>query len=192
MSRLTAAKLVTAVSTWGFMLVFAAVLGMGLWTVRELRAPPVNQAFVIDSIQATPNVVEPNEPVRFDMTARRFHVCPSIIADFWIKGKGEDVQAWTRFPPATGGYTEVNTEGYSISFERPAPGDNTTSHSPPEPGIYWFKSINAPLCDGFSATETPPVSVCLVVPGLPAPACVDQMSALPPTTQTGDLAVNTR
>jgi hypothetical protein len=42
------------------------------------------------------------------------------------------------------------------------------------PGIYRYKSVNAPLCDNLGATETPPVTICLVVPGLPSPACTTQ------------------
>ena len=188
---LPVAKFLAAVGAWLGVATIFAVAASAWYIVTALRAPPTDQAFVIDSIKAMPDVVAPGEPVRFDMTARRFHVCPSIIADFWIKGKGEDVQAWTRFPPATGGYTEINEDGYAISFDRPAPENNSTTNSPPEPGIYWFKSINAPLCDGLSATETPPVSVCLVVPGLPAPACVHQMGGQP-STKMQDLAVNVR
>lgn len=165
------AKLIAAIGTWISVATLAGVIFSTWFIVNAMRTPGTDPAFLIDRIRVRTPVVEPGQPVRFEMEARRYHACASIIASFWL---GEDGEAWTRFPPLTGGYTDVNPDGYTISFSVPAPERNTVTNELPRPGLYRYKSINAPLCDNLGATETPPVSICLVVPGLPRPACSTQ------------------
>jgi hypothetical protein len=156
-----------------------ALLGIAFSTwfiINTLRSPSDERAFVIDEILVENPVVEPGQPVRFVMKARRFHQCPSIIAAFWMT---EGNEAWTRFPPTTGGYTDLNPGGYTVRFSAPAPMENTLTGEQPDPGVYHYKSLNSPLCDNMGATETPPVDICLVVPGKPQPACVETMTRPP-------------
>jgi hypothetical protein len=169
--------MVAAISTWAFILVLAAV-GLQTWyIVDRLRSPGDSPAFEIQSIRILNPVVQPGEVVYFEMDAVRYHNCPSIIASFWMT---EDGRPWTRFPPLTGGYggvDEARTHNpYRVNFEQRAPGNNTVTGDVPVPGRYVYRSLNAPLCDNMAATETPPVSICLVVPGLPEPPCVGRMS----------------
>lgn len=146
-----------------------AVTGFSLWYFIDRALNPESQpAFVIDAISVKNPVVKPGEPVSIVIQARRFEACPSIIAAFWLDDEGVPV---TRFPPTTGGYTSVNTEGYTVTFNVPAPVVDTLTGVPAPPGVYHYKSVNAPLCDRLAPTETPDVAICLIVPGLPMPPC---------------------
>lgn len=162
--------LIGAIIAWVGVLFMSAAGFTTWWAVTEAPSPSAGTpALVIDRAYVKNPQVQPGQAVTIELQARRFHLCPSIIASFWLR---EDGQPWTRFPPITGGYTEVSTGGYVVDFNVPAPTENTLTGEKPIPGIYRYRSVNAPLCDGLQPTETPDtLRICLVVPGEPKPAC---------------------
>lgn len=185
------AKFVATLGTWAFVLVLAAV-GLQTWyIVDRMRSPGDEKAFEVHAFRVLNPVVRPGEVVYFEMEATRTHNCPSLIAAFWMT---DDGRPWTRFPPLTGGYAGIDAVGsgspYTVHFEQRAPGNNTVTGDVPVPGVYTYRSINAPLCDNMGATETPDVSICLVVPGLPDPACLSHMTGGIPMPKR-DLALGT-
>lgn len=162
--------LIGAVVAWIGVLFVSAAGFTTWWAVKEALSPSSGTpAFTIDYAYVKNPRVAPGDPVVIELQARRFHLCPSIIASFWMT---DDGRPWTRFPPITGGYTPLYPTGYTLDFEVPAPGPNTVTGEPPKPGVYRYRSINAPLCDGLLPTETPDtLTICLVVPGEDLPAC---------------------
>jgi hypothetical protein len=161
-------RLIAATGVW-FTMALIMLVGFSTWyTVTEIRRPPDEQAFYIDKIEVLNPVVGPGKPVLFRLTGRRDHACPSIIASFWMDDSGKPV---TRFPPITGGYTPVDTDGYTVEFLVPAPSVETLTGLPAAPGVYHYRATNAPLCPNLIPTEMPDVTICLVVPGQPKPAC---------------------
>lgn len=153
--------------------VVLVVTGLSIWYFLDRALhPEAEPAFVVDSVSVAKRIVEPGEPVTIRMRARRFHACPSVIAAFWLNDAGTPI---VRFPPTTGGYTDVDPDGYEVTFNVPAPDFDTLTGVPAAPGLYHYKSTNAPLCEHLAPTETPDnIVVCLVVPGRPPPDCAKE------------------
>jgi hypothetical protein len=175
----TAVKLIAGTGVW---ITFALLLmsGFSTWYIIDRIVNPTDKAFEIQDFTVINPVVAPGEVVVFSLTGARYHNCPSIIASFWMDEDGAPV---TRFPPLTGGYTPLDPDGYTIPVRIPAPDRDTVTGEPVPPGIYHYRSLNAPLCRHLSPTETPDAVICLVRPDQPKPPCATDPGALEAAVQ---------
>ena len=130
-------------------IVLMTMLGMAiLLTQLVLFASREPQPFVVQKVESVTPEVRAGETATIRYTVDRNRVCPAMVFGWWVKK--DTNEAVVRFPPETGGYSQVG-KGIHVNVRRQAPF---------EVGVFCYRYARLDMCDnGQYSTNGPEACV---------------------------------